>query len=148
MADTWDTDRLIADGFEYAVVEHEWCDGPRAGLAPVEGVPHYFRCLRRDDGDEPGTYQVWPASAGAALWEREWWAIFAVWNARQEAGDDTPHPDLGGVDVRYDALGRLLVPHRRCPAGARQLIGELRFDDGERYRADGTDYWFRWRPVR
>ncbi len=147
VTDTWEAGRLIADGFEYAVVEHEWYDGPRAGLAPVDGELHYFRCFRWDDSEEPDTYHVWPASAAAALWEREWWAIFAAWNARSEAGEDTPHPDSGGVDARYDALARLLVPHRQCPDGARRLIGELYFDDGDRYRRDGTDYWFRWHPV-
>ena len=53
----------------------------------------------------------------------------------------------GGVDDRYDELDALLAPHRRAPAGARTVAGELRFDTGERYRAGGVCYWFRWRPV-
>ncbi|MFG2372668.1 hypothetical protein ACGFY9_14470 [Streptomyces sp. NPDC048504] len=43
----------------------------------------------------------------------------------------------------------LLAPHRQAPDGARRLMGEVRFDDGDdRYRLDGVDHWFRWRPAK
>ncbi|MFE2412641.1 hypothetical protein ACFXDE_30290 [Kitasatospora sp. NPDC059408] len=57
------------------------------------------------------------------------------------------HPGHGGVDVRYDELTLLLASHRQVPAGARRLVGELRFVAGARYRVDGPGYWFRWRPA-
>ncbi|WP_406452956.1 hypothetical protein OH768_12240 [Streptomyces sp. NBC_01622] len=57
-------------------------------------------------------------------------------------------PAIGGTDARFDELRSLLAPHRRMPDGARRLVGEVRFDDGDdRYRLDGVDHWFRWRPV-
>ncbi|WP_405594401.1 hypothetical protein OG741_01840 [Streptomyces sp. NBC_01410] len=40
MAQIWDEQQLIADGFERVYVELEWYDGPRAGLADVDVVPH------------------------------------------------------------------------------------------------------------
>ncbi|MEU4101761.1 hypothetical protein AB0F16_14370 [Streptomyces tanashiensis] len=58
------------------------------------------------------------------------------------------HPGSGGIDVRYDELDLLLAPYRQTPDGARRLLGEVRFDAGDRYRPDGVDDWFRWSPSR
>ncbi|WP_327135884.1 hypothetical protein OG311_37925 (plasmid) [Streptomyces sp. NBC_01343] len=147
MAETWDEEQLIADGFERVYVELEWYDGPRAGLADVEGKPHYFQGYDYDHADE---YRVWPASEGVAELEREQWAIFAKWNQRSEAGTAglKSHPGHGGIDARYDELALLLAPDRQAPDDARRLVGELRFDAGARYRVEGLDYWFRWCPSR
>ncbi|WP_151771245.1 hypothetical protein [Streptomyces abyssomicinicus] len=148
MTDSWDEARLIADGFERVHVELEWYDGPRFGLADVESEPHYFQACSYDRTDEPGEYVVWPASDAVAALEREQWALFVEWNARYEAGLTGPetHPGSGGMDARYDELDEALASWRREPSGARRLVGEMRFDDNDRYRVEGLDYWFRWRP--
>ncbi|MGW6548771.1 hypothetical protein ACWGBV_00785 [Streptomyces sp. NPDC055051] len=80
--------------------------------------------------------------------EREQWAIFARWNQRYAGavGLET-HPGRGGIDARYDELASQLAPCRQAPDGARRLRGEIRFDGGARYRVEGLDYWFRWRPA-
>ncbi|MER5780958.1 hypothetical protein ABT104_04405 [Streptomyces mobaraensis] len=150
MAETWTEERLTADGFERVLCEWEWNDGPRTGLADVQGKPHYFERHDDDRAGEADEYRVWPASEDAVKLEREQWAIFAGWNERHEAGEVSPetHPGHGGIDARYDELELLLAPHRRPPNDARRLAGELRFDTGTRYRAEGLDYWFRWRPSR
>ncbi|MFG2304524.1 hypothetical protein [Actinacidiphila glaucinigra] len=150
MAETWDEVQLIADGFERVYVELEWYSGPRAGLACVDGKPHYFQGNDWNDADEADEYSVWPASDAAVELEREQWAIFARWNERHEAGRVGPetHPGQGGIDARYDELALLLAPCRQTPDDARQLVGEVRFDAGARYRVEGLDYWFRWRPSR
>ncbi|WP_405762927.1 hypothetical protein OG234_31110 [Streptomyces sp. NBC_01420] len=150
MAGTWDEVQLIADGFERVYVELEWYSGPRAGLGDVDGKPHYFQGDDWDDAGETDEYRVWPASDAAVELEREQWAIFARWNERHEAGTVGPetHPGQGGIDARYDQLTLLLAPYRRAPDDARLLAGELRFDAGARYRVEGLDYWFRWRPSR
>ncbi|MET9888104.1 hypothetical protein ABZZ20_34280 [Streptomyces sp. NPDC006430] len=147
MAKTWDEVHLIADGFERVYVELEWYSGPRAGLADVDGRPHYFQGYDWGEADE---YSVWPASNAAVELEREQWAIFARWNELHEAGTVGPetHPGQGGIDARYDELALLLAPYRQAPDDARHLVGELRFDAGARYRVEGLDYWFRWRPSR
>ncbi|MEW2181071.1 hypothetical protein AB0890_32680 [Streptomyces sp. NPDC005406] len=56
MAETWDEQRLIADGFERVHVELEWYDGPRVGLAYIAGEPHYFDGYGQCVGDEPDEY--------------------------------------------------------------------------------------------
>ncbi|MET9587997.1 hypothetical protein ABZY10_33900 [Streptomyces sp. NPDC006539] len=150
MAETWDEVQLIADGFERVYVELEWYDGPRAGLADVEGKPHYFQGIDWDEADEVDEYNVWPSSNTAVELEREQWAIFARWNEGYEAGAVGPetHPGQGGIDARYDELALLLAQYRQAPHDPRRLVGERRFDAGTRYRVEGLDYWFRWRPSR
>ncbi|MEV7565441.1 hypothetical protein [Streptomyces tanashiensis] len=117
MAETWDEQQLTADGFERVYVDLEWCDGPRKGLAVVDGAPHYFEGLDHDHADEADAYFVWPASYVAVAMEREQWAVFARWNDRHEAGTAEPgsHPGSGGIDVRYDELDLLLAPYRHAP---------------------------------
>lgn len=148
MAETWNEEQLIADGFEHVYAELEWYDGPRLGLADINGMPHYFQNRDYDHADEADDYQVWPASEAAVESEREQWAIFARWNERREAGEVgvESHPNHGGIDARYDELELLLAPHREAPDSARRLVGELRFVDGSRYRVEGLGYWFRRRP--
>ncbi|MER5924808.1 hypothetical protein [Streptomyces mirabilis] len=150
MAETWDEVQLIADGFERVYAELEWYDGPRAGLADVDGQPHYFQGYDYDSADEADEYSVWPASDAAVGLEREQWAIFARWNERHQAGTVGPesHPGQGGIDPHYDELALLLAQYRQAPDDARRLVGEVRFDAGARYRVEGLDYWFRWRPSR
>ncbi|MFF0765059.1 hypothetical protein ACFYWH_34350 [Streptomyces sp. NPDC003737] len=149
MAEVWGERQLITDGFERVYVELEWYDGPRKGLAVIDGVPHYFEGRDYDHADEADEYDVWSASEAAVAMEREQWAIFANWNERREAGamDLGSHPGSGGVDARYDELDVLLAPYRQAPDGAQRLAGEMRFDAGAGYRVDGVGYWFRWRPV-
>lgn len=150
MAEIWDGQRLIAAGFERAYVELEWYDGPRKGLADIDGVPPYFEGRDYDRADEADEYVVWPASEAAAAMEREQWAIFAKWNRRREAGtvESGSHPGSGAVDARYDELDVLLAPFRQAPHSARRLVAEVRFDAGARYRVDGVGYWLRWCPSR
>lgn len=130
MAETWDEEQLIADGFERVYVELEWYDGPRAGLADVDGKPHYFQSDSYAHTDEADEYRVWPASEDAVKWEREQWALFTRWNQRYEAETVTSesNPSRGGIDARYDKLDRLLAPHRQEPDTTRRLVGEMRFD--------------------
>ncbi|WP_416958748.1 hypothetical protein [Streptomyces sp. Agncl-13] len=146
MAMSWDKQQLIADGFEPTYVDLEWYDGPRKGLALVDGVPHYYEGWEYDRADEADEYLVWPASEAAVAMEREQWAIYVTYEV-SDAGLEE-HPGHGGIDARYDELQSLLAPHRQAPDGARRLVGEVRFDDGDdRYRFDGVDHWFRWRPA-
>ncbi|ANZ42762.1 hypothetical protein BBK82_15310 [Lentzea guizhouensis] len=132
-------------GFEHVYVELERYDGPVAGLADVEGVPHYFS--RDHDLSTDDHYFVWPADAAAVALEREQWRIFVAWKDR---GGQKPHPGQGGVDARYDELQALLEPERAVPDGARRLVAEWSFADDldERWAPDGADYLVRWRePV-
>jgi hypothetical protein len=75
-------------------------DGPRGGLADIDGAAHYFRAVHdyAHAGEPDDEYFVWPASGTAMTWEHEQWAIFVEWNTRYEAGAATPetHPGHGG----------------------------------------------------
>jgi len=147
-----DDDGLKDDGFEPVHVELDWYDGPRAGLADINGAPHYFRAVHdhAHAGEPDDEYFVWPASETALTSEREQWAIFVEWNKHYEAGTATPesHPGHGGIDSRYDELTMLLAPHRATPQDARRLRAEWRWPASPaRYQTGGLDYRARWRPV-
>ena len=144
MAETWKEQQLIADGFERVYAVLDWHDGPRKGLAVINGGPHYFEGWDYDPRDAADEYAVWPASEAAVAMEREQWAIFVRYEV-SDAGREM-HPANGGVDARFDELRVLLAPHREAPDGARRLVGEVRFDEGDRFRPDGGDLWLRWRP--
>ncbi len=135
-------------GFERVHVEFEWYDGPRGGIADIDGVPHYFWALPgRGGGAE---HRVWPLSTDVLAMEREQWAIFIAWHDRFEAGTnpEEDHPVQGGVDARYDALEELLVPHRAVPKNARVMRVEWRGNGApKRYRLEGPAYEGRWRPL-
>ncbi|MFJ4244768.1 hypothetical protein ACIP17_29685 [Streptomyces iakyrus] len=145
MAESFNERQLIADGFERAYTVLEWYDGPRKGLAVISGVPHYFEGWDHDPADAADEYVVWPAGEPVVAMEREQWAIYVRYEV-SEAGREE-HPANGGIHARFDELTSLLTPYRQAPDGARRLVGEVRLDDGDRYRPDGGDLWFRWRPV-
>ena len=134
----------MADGFARVFVEVDWWDGPRAGLVDIDGEAHYF--WSRGEDFPVDHYLVWPASDAVVAMEREQWEVFVRWNQRREAGlaGIDSHPGHGGIDARYDELTALLAEHHEPPAGARVLVAEWRFDDGERYRLGGLGYWVRW----
>ena len=134
--------------FERVHVELDWHDGPREGIADVDGLAHYFQGHEYQNSDEFDEYAVWPAGDDVLALEREQWAIFVDWDQRFKAGALGPdsHPGHGGIDARYDELTALLSPHRQAPAGARRLVAQWRFVGGARYRADGVDYWVKWGP--
>jgi len=137
------------DGFEIVYVELDWYDGPQAGVAAVEGAPHYFQCVHDQPpgADQDDEFLVWPIDPQAFAWEREQWALFVEWDTRQRAGTASAdsHPGSGGVDARYDELTDLLAPHRIAPDGARRFRAEFRgLPRVERYHTDGPDYALKW----
>lgn len=137
------------DEFEAVHVELDWYDGPRAGLADVDGVPHYFRAVHgyAGPGEPDDGYLVWPADPQALNRERAQWTIFVEWNSRYENGtaDVDSHPGQGGVDTRYDELTKLLDPHRSPPGNARRLRAEWRYSrSSSRYGVHGPGYRVSW----
>jgi hypothetical protein len=142
------------EGFEPVHVELDWYDGPRGGLADINGMPHYFRAVNdySRHGEPDDEYLVWPASQTALAWEREKWAIFVEWNGRYEAGTATAesHPGHGGINARYDELTTLLQPHRAMPDDARRMKVEWRpcsTTSPMRYHTAGSGYRGSWRPT-
>lgn len=136
-------------GFEHVHVELDWYDGPRGGIANVQGAAHYFKAVNayNKHGGSDDDYLVWPAEAEIVAWEREQWAIFVAWWDRSRAGSASvaDHPHGGGVDARYDELEILLAPYRVVPDDARRLTAEWQSPHDHRgYDRDGPGYLVRW----
>lgn len=134
---------------ERVYVENERYDGPRAGVADVNGVPHRFKSLYDEaDDDYLGTFLVWPIDDASLQLEIEQWQIFVEWNARYEADLSTveSHPGQGGVNLRWDEIEMTLRASReQIPADARRARVEVELLDRERrYEAGGPDYRLRW----
>ncbi len=101
---------------ERVYVESDWYDGPRAGVADVDGAPHRFKALFDEtDDDYLGTFLVWPINHEDLALEIEQWRIFVEWNTRYEADLATvaSHPGHGGVSRRYDEIDATLRASRK-----------------------------------
>ena len=135
---------------ERVYVENDWYDGPIAGVADVQGVPHRFKAKFDETNDEyGGTYFVWPIDRHALELEEEQWQIFVAWNDMYEAGKAGTdlHPGHGGLDERWDEIQVMLQADRELvPTGARQAKLKLeRINGDKRYDVSGPDYRLRWR---
>lgn len=135
--------------FEHVFVETEWYDGPRAGIANVDGKPHRFVSLFDEDEDEYlGTFLVWPVDAEELALEQEQWRIFVTWNDRYEAGDvdADSHPGNPGTNQRWDELASLLKPARQSvPGNARRAKANvIQADNRKSYEPTGPTYQFSW----
>jgi hypothetical protein len=135
---------------ERVYVEIEWYDGPRAGVADIDGVPHRFKSLFDEaDDDYLGTFLVWPIDATALELEIEQWRIFVAWNASYESGAASveTHPGHGGVDRRWDEIeAKLRASRESAPPDARRARAAVESIDREaRYEPRGPDYMLRWR---
>jgi hypothetical protein len=138
------------DSSELVHIENEWHDGPRAGIADIQGVPHRFKSLFDEKADEyPGTYLVWPVDAEELALEREQWAIFVRWNDDYERGiaDVETHPGNPGMSQRWQELDALLRSRRETvPGNARSATADLvHIERPTRYELSGPDYRLRWK---
>ena len=134
---------------ETVYVENEWYDGPRAGIADVNGMPHRFKSVF-DEGDDEfhGTFMVWPVDRELVDLEVEQWRIFVDWNTLYESGraDKDSHPGLGGSTARWDEIECLLKQSRSdMPSSAKRVRAEVsRIDRDVRYAPSGPDYMLSW----
>ena len=134
---------------EKVYVESGWYDGPRLGVADIEGVPHRFISLFDEIEDQYlGTFYVWPIVASDLALEIEQWQIFVSWNALYEAGKETveSHPGHGGISDRWDEIEVQLKSSRDdIPNDARKARAELEsIDNVDRYSKSGPDYRMCW----
>ena len=134
---------------EKVYVENEWYDGPRAGVADINGVPHRFKSLFDEEEDHfLGTFLVWPVDKQVLDQEVEQWRIFVEWNTSYEAGQATTesHPGHGGLNARWDELEELLRHSRtEVPTMARRANAAIHHIDREdRYATSGPAYTLSW----
>lgn len=134
---------------EHVYVENEWYDGPRAGVADVQGQPHRFVSQFDAQEDEYlGTFLVWPIAEPDLALEQEQWQIFVNWNEEHEAGrvGVESHPGHPGTNERWDEINALLKASREAvPNNARRAKVQLVFVEGEqRYTPSGPRYQLSW----
>jgi len=120
---------------EQVYVENEWYDGPRSGVADIDGRPHRFVSQWDETGnDYVDTFLVWPIEPDELALEREQWLIFVAWNDEYEAGrvgTDT-HPAHPGSNARWDEIARTLKDAREIvPSGARPAKAQLVSIEGD-----------------
>ena len=82
-------------------------DGPRSGIADLDGVPHYFECLFDEEKqDWSEKFDLKPISESLFENATEQWKIYRDWEEKYHSGNlsiDT-HPGNRGVNPRYDWL--------------------------------------------
>ncbi|MBK8214162.1 MAG: hypothetical protein IPK71_10490 [Myxococcales bacterium] len=136
---------------EHVYVENDWYDGPRSGVADVDGRPHRFvsRFDEAEEDDDMGTFVLWPLEEAELLLEREQWNIFVSWNEQYEAGrcGVESHPGHGGVDRRWDELESILKELRaRVPEGVRYAKARVvPVERTARYAPSGPSYRLAWK---
>ncbi len=81
-------------------------DGPRTGIANVNGMPHYFSSIFDEAADEySARFTVSPVGDEFLDRALRQWTIFRSWELQFHqgaAGLDT-HPGHGGIDAEYDS---------------------------------------------
>jgi hypothetical protein len=137
---------------ENVLVENEWYDGPRAGVANVNGQPHRFVSQWDEEEDEYlGTFLVWPIDADEVALEQEQWRIFVDWNEQYEAGkvDTATHPGHPGTNERWEAIALQLAKRRKTvPPGARRAKAHMvHLEREQRYALSGPAYQLSWKML-
>ena len=135
---------------EHVYVENEWYDGPRAGVANIQGKPHRFVSQFDEAEDEYlGTFLVWPIGEPELALEQEQWRIFASWNGDYEAGKvgAESHPGHPGTNKRWDEIHSLLQASRESvPSNAVRAKAHLvHAERSQRYLPSGPSYRLSWR---
>lgn len=135
---------------ENVYVENAWYDGPRAGVADLNGSPHRFISQFDENGGEDlGTFLVWPINEHEFALEQEQWQIFVDWNADYEAGRVTieSHPGHPGMNKRWGELNALLqIGRETVPTEAMRAKAELIYEkESRRYKSTGPSYKVSWK---
>ena len=86
---------------------NDYYDGPRLGIADVDGVPHIYEAEFDHSSDEYGdTFFVSPVDEGLFALVLEDWEIWLRWNSAFKRGDVSveSHPALPGDRERHEVL--------------------------------------------
>jgi len=106
---------------------NKYYDGPRLGIADLNGVPHIYEAEFDDSSDEYGdTYLVSPVDEKLLAFVLEDWEIWLRWDSAFKRGEVSveTHPALAQDHERHEALkmavgDRLRVDraHAKCVKG-------------------------------
>ncbi|MGH7655061.1 MAG: hypothetical protein ACREN6_10400 [Gemmatimonadaceae bacterium] len=96
---------------EHVYTVTDYFDGPRAGIADVDGDLHVYRSMYLDTGeDDEDRFEVSPISRETLDLALESWAMFVRWRQAFDAGGTTiaTHPALPEDRARSDYLDAIL----------------------------------------
>ena len=97
--------------FEPVHTMTDWYDGPRRGVATVNGLPHiYESCWSDIDFDDDDVFLLSPISGEVFSAAIEDWEIWTRWEVAYKDGNTTieTHPALPEDRVRHAALAMIL----------------------------------------
>jgi len=119
--------------FERVLTMTDYYDGPRAGIAALDGVPHFYESEWADREDlDTDVFTLSPVPEDVLPLALEDWLIWRRWEVAFHRGEATQetHPALPADRARHDELVGLLT-------------GRMEVDLTRAIRASGE---FRWRP--
>jgi len=136
--------------FEIVHTVTDYYDGPRAGIADVDGVAHFYQSewdSERDDYSD--TFLLAPIDAETLALALEDWAIWLRWEDAFHRGlaDRDSHPALPSDRERHEELKGLLASRLQCdPTTSLRKIGkfQVRADAPDRPRGPLRDLEVRW----
>jgi hypothetical protein len=100
-------------------------DGPRLGIADVDGVPHIYEAEFDHSTDKYGdTFFVSPVDEGLLALVLEDWEIFLRWHAAFKRGEASikSHPALPGDRKRHEALRIAIGDRLRIDRGQAKYL--------------------------
>jgi hypothetical protein len=124
---------------------HNYYDGPRLGIAEVNGIPHIYESEFDEDADDYAkTYLVSAIDEVLLSLVLEDWEIWLRWDAAWKRGDVTldTHPALPADRQRYETLkaeiGQRLTA---SPEASKRMTAEFRNLQGARVWTGVEVHW-------
>ena len=109
---------------------NDFRDGPRLGVADVEGAPHVYQSLFDSELDDYAAYcLVAPSSCDLLELVLEDWGIWVRWDEAFQRGkaSKASHPALPNERERHEEIKRLIGDRLFVhPDSGRKLIAEFR----------------------
>lgn len=138
--------------FEIVHTLTDWYDGPRRGIADLQGVAHYFESDWSDlEGAEQDIFLLTPIDAATLALALEDWQIWRRWETAfyEERTTIETHPALPDDRDRHEALQPLLEQRLRInPAHVIRKLAEFQPRSDPNWNGLGRGpLQVRWRDV-
>jgi hypothetical protein len=107
--------------FERVLTMTDYYDGPRAGIAELDGVPHFYESEWADGEDlDTDVFKLSPVPDDVLSLALEDWRIWRRWEAAFHRGETSgeTHPALPEDRARHDELAALLAGRSRVNMNA------------------------------
>ena len=98
-------------GYEMVFTVTEYYDGPRQGVANLNGCPHFYDCVFSEEKQNySDLFQLTPISRQIFDLAIEDWAIWERWESAYHQGkaDSKTHPALPEDRARHDEIEAIL----------------------------------------